>query len=362
MRKGLESAVRVYWVEVQMLVLSVHGRCCYRACGRATAACTAGAGGSRCGGGGATCTATCRPSSCAWPGTVSKSTFGCSHDLACSVCVVLMSCMSCRETARMHARLKVARCCWLLIHCLSASDDSGSLTPTSTLKRAAWAGSHLASALLHPLHSRVSPSDAAEAARQRWALLRMHFVSFPAASRRATLERWADIVSAALEAARVAQHRRHAAELLLRWDPSSSRMRGGSLGAAEQAARLGSLGSNRAALLAVVAERSSAAAALDCLPSGQPLVMSAPSSVATSRCSSASSSGLCWQQRDLSAIARTVSRRNLLAPPMQQLEGANTSANLPVHQEWQAYEQHVGTGKGLAPVAPELLQQQGPSP
>ena len=220
---------------------------------------------------------------------------------------------------------------------------------------------------MHPLQSRVSPGDAAGAAHRRWALLRMHFVTFPAASRRATLERWADVISAALEAARVAQHRRHAAELLLRWDPSSSRMRsGGSLGAAEQAARLGSLGSSRAALLAAVAERqSAAAAALDSLPSGQPLVMSAPSSVASSRSSSASSYGLSWQQRgsDLSSVGRTVSRRNLLAPPppMQQQAGGKTDAKLPVHHEWQAYEQHVIAGKGLVPVAPRLLQQDGPS-
>lgn len=233
-----------------------------------------------------------------------------------------------------------------------AGDDAASSPKTAVVKKAGWHSSQLASALLHPLHPRTSPGAASEAARRRWALLRLHFVSFPAASRRATLERWADVISSTMEAARVEAHRRHAAELLLRWNPngsSSSRLRSVSLGAADQAVRLGSLGSSRAALLP-----DRAVAALDSVPSGQPLV-SAAGSVASSRSSSASSSGLSWQQRSLpqseaSMIARTVSRRNLLAPlPAQQEEGADQAKGLAVHHEWHAYEQHVSSSQQKVP-------------
>ena len=202
---------------------------------------------------------------------------------------------------------------------LAAAGNDAASSPKAVAKKAEWHSSQLASALLHPLRPRAPPGGA-EAARRRWALLRLHFVSFPAASRRATLERWADVISSAMEAARVEAHRRHAAELLLRWNPngsSSSRLRSLPLGAADQAVRLGSLGSSRATLLP-----DRAGAAPDGVPTGQPLV-SALGSVASSRSSSASSSGLSWQQRSVpqseaSAIARTMSRRNLMVHAGQQ--------------------------------------------
>ena len=239
--------------------------------------------------------------------------------------------------------------------------------------------------------SSAKQAAASEAALKRWSLVRLHFVDFPRHSRRQTLRRWAEVSEAALEAQRAERaHRRQAAEALLRWNPVSSAAasRTGSLGAADQAARLGSLSSAslaqhwaarrpasvfaQPAVAPSVASSGQALSDDDEVPSGQPLVPTY--SYGTPSGSSSASSSLSWQrtpswqqalQQQQGGLSRTVSRRQLFAapPPVRQqpqehdeqeaerLVGGVAGMGLggssggkpqqaPARQEWQAYEQH----------------------
>lgn len=75
-----------------------------------------------------------------------------------------------------------------------------------------------------PLKGQRTPPPIRPTAAARWALLRMHFLTFPSAARRHTLQQWRATVEAALaasrEAARQHQQKVRAAEALLFGSPA----------------------------------------------------------------------------------------------------------------------------------------------
>ena len=296
--------------------------------------------------------------------------------------------------------------------CLCAAGGQPPAPAPAARKHSSLAASLLPSAVSGGSGARQAA--ASEAARRWWSLVRLHLVTFPRASRALTRARWAEVSAAVVEAQRAERaHRRRAAEALLRWNPPSSSgaaSRTGSLGAADQAARLGSLsaaalaqhwgGPRRpASVFAPLAGGPpSAGQALSDedevsdVPSGQPLVPTHSYGTTPSGASSASSS-LSWQrtpswqqalhlhhqqQQQQGGLSRTISRRQLFAPPPTvpahaQLQeegdeeeladrvarvglggsgGEEAPQQAPARQEWQAYEQH----KRLLPApSPALL-------
>jgi hypothetical protein len=239
----------------------------------------------------------------------------------------------------------------------------------------------------------------------------MHFVEYPMRSREITRQAWADLRESVLDHVRAQRHRREAAEILLRRGlfgsgPAASSRSGSAPAGGWQPASWDSLAAeaaSRGASRSVSGAPSRAQMGQQLVPEGaspfasglltssslsQPLESSPSGSFALPTPASSISSGASWPQpqppRNPGLIQRTVSRRQLFAPPAQPQQaallllkesfddaeaetgravkdlalgadalkppGQDPSASAPltkpnINHEWQAYEQHLASRK-----------------
>ena len=350
---------------------------------------------------------TCRPLCCAWTGQVCTLHVSLSFLVGSSTCELL-------PKGHMHSNLWSYPTSYCMhpsaLSCKCADSDVASLAPgVSSQGLAASSGKSNSLGLLLRSHKRPCPVRASERAARHWDLLRMHFLHYPLASRRATERKWAELIEFAAEQASEQRHRRKAAEILLRrglfgekgttpasrtgsgvsspsgWRPAGwDTLPAETLGA-QNPGRKGDDVSGMGQPLVSDSVSSSLSVPLSSLGLGQLLQQSSPSVSRFSSLSSSSSESS-WQpqqQPQPRMIPRTVSRRQLFVPPPPQqlphvLEGPDSDDGEPVlsaatafkdlqppsstagesqlnerrgtglqdiKHEWQAYEQHVAAKK-----------------
>ena len=103
---------------------------------------------------------------------------------------------------------------------IPCSDSRAGAAAGHTKLPAMCPGCRLYKTVSAPLMGSPAAPSTRPTAAARWALLRMHFISFPASARCHTVAQWHDTVARAVAASHEQQHKEAAAEALLFGSPA----------------------------------------------------------------------------------------------------------------------------------------------